>query len=85
MLREEIALALDGWEDGWASKLLRFLTALGVDVWEGLPRGQSVLHGDVGEGSPLRKCNDPCTSRGLKGQQSHCKKRVLTWTESKNA
>ncbi len=28
---------------------------------------QSVLHG---EGSPLRKCNDPCTSRRLKGRQT---------------
>ncbi len=27
----------------------------------------SVLHG---EGSPLRKCNDPCTSRRLKGRQT---------------
>ncbi len=42
---------------------------------------QSVLHG---ESSPLRKCNDPCTSRGLKGHQSSCKKLDLSWTEKYN-
>ncbi len=41
VLREEIALALDGWEDGWSAKVLRFVAALGVNVWEGLPRGET--------------------------------------------
>ncbi len=47
---------------------------------------QSVLHG---ESSPLRKRNDPCTSRWLKawlkGHQSSCKKLDLSWTEKYNA
>lgn len=39
VLQEEIALALDGWDDGCAAQLLRFTSALGVDVWQLLPRG----------------------------------------------
>jgi hypothetical protein len=38
VLKEEILLALDGWREGWAAKVLRFVGAVGVNVWEGLPR-----------------------------------------------
>ncbi len=42
-------------------------------------RAQSVLHG---ESSPLRKCNDPYTSRRLKGPQSSCRSLICPGPKS---
>jgi hypothetical protein len=38
-LLAEIELALEGYGAGWASKVLKFAAALGVDVWADLPDG----------------------------------------------
>ncbi|MFY7873745.1 MAG: RNA-directed DNA polymerase [Limnohabitans sp.] len=36
-LRAEIELACEGWQNGWAARVLRVLSELGINVWDGLP------------------------------------------------
>jgi exonuclease III len=42
VLRDEVRASIEGDHGGWAGKYLRFLTAIGVSVWDGLPPGSSV-------------------------------------------
>ena len=45
VLRDAIKLAIGGWRENCAAKVLRFVSALGSDVWADLPASTITMHG----------------------------------------